>query len=452
MQNVAETYRNSAAAAQSGTGAAAEVADGDAFARELGDRIAKYDTDKISASMDRLASAFPGTDITSQMIGSFESSATFFLEIEGGTSINISPDVMEQLGGDDAMFDKVKSMIGSLFSAGESQSLMPSSPNGGASTRTVAVGMEETRYVEVQRDANGRALSMGSLKLQTMQIIAEQTQRLFQGLNGGGNGGGGFPVNGDTSSLWQFLAGGSAAVSGGRNQGGEGFGKYVSGSFEWEMQGMFTNTSESQKMLENNKQFVGQMDVIIDMWEDSGTKADLFTYMQVMGLSDPLVFDLGGEGINLTAAEDGVCFDIKGDGSKPRTGWISGNNAFLYLDETGNGVADDANELFGDHGGFANGFDKLAQHDGNGDGVIDANDSVYDKLRFWRDANGDGVNQAEESLTLAEAGVAPINLGYDKRYEMDQHGNVLGERSLFTRADGSQGVVVDAWLRQKLSN
>ena len=448
MHNVAETTANTAVAAASTTNGSQEAADGAAFTRELESRLANFDMDKIAESMNKLASAFPNTGISSQTVGSFASSTTFFLEIEGGTTINISPEVMEQLSTNDEMFDKIKNMIGSLFTASESQTLMPTTSSGSVATRTVVVDMNETRFVEVQRDQNGRALSMASLKLQTQQMAAETMQKLFESIGTGAKGN--FSANSGITDLWQLLGangtGGSPSSSSSRNQGFAGF---VSGSVSWEMEGIFMQPSSSRQILESSKKLVGQMDIIIEQWEGSGTKADLFTYMQVMGLSDPLVFDLADEGINLTAAEDGVYFDIKGDGTPARTGWISGNNAFLYRDENGNGVADDANELFGDHGGFANGFDKLAQYDDNGDGVIDENDAIYNDLRLWRDLNGDGVNQAGESMTLAEAGIKSINLNYNKTYEKDRHGNVIGERSSFTRTDGSQGLVADVWLRQQ---
>ncbi len=451
MHTVAESNATAAAAtaATAATGAnATEPADGDAFARELQNRLAASEPSresKVAEGMDKLAAAFPGKSITSRMVGEFSSSATYFLELDSGTSIAVSPELMEQFGENEDLFERLKTMIGSLFSAGEEQPLMPAQGSAAASTRMIAIDIAETRFVEVQRDEQGRALSMASLKLQTQQLVADSMQRLFESLGGApaGNSSSGAGID----NLWDILSG----VAGGGGNGssrGRGFVGFVTGSISWELEGAITRQGEPQRMLESSKQLVGQMDVIIDMWEQSGTSADLFTYMQVMGLSDPLVFDLGDEGINLTSAEDGVCFDIKGDGSKPKTGWISGNNAFLYLDENGNGAADDANELFGDHGGYSNGFDKLAQHDGNGDGVIDAKDDVYGELRLWRDLNGDGVNQAGESLTLAEAGIASISLEYEKKYEKDKHGNVVGERSSFTRTDGSQGLVADAWLRQ----
>ncbi|MCC8116030.1 MAG: hypothetical protein LIP18_02570, partial [Planctomycetes bacterium] len=228
---------------------------------------------------------------------------------------------------------------------------------------------------------------------------------------------------------------------------------FVSSESSWRFQATISATSMKELM---NQRFSSQTSATVDIniameeYQAAGGSAsgmDLWTYMEMMGLCDPLVFDLGDEGINLTSAEDGVYFDIKGDGTPVKTAFIQGNNAFLYLDENGNGVVDDANELFGDHAGHANGFEKLRQYDDNGDGVIDENDEIYSQLRLWRDLNGDGVNQLEESLTLAEAGIKSINLNYDNTCTLDQHGNVIGERSSFTRTDGSKGLVADAWVR-----
>lgn len=209
------------------------------------------------------------------------------------------------------------------------------------------------------------------------------------------------------------------------------------------------NATDVWQTMASSRQMTINLQVSMTLWERSGAASgmDFMSYIQMMGMCDPLVLDLDGKGINLTSAEDGVLFDIKGDGSPVRTAFIKGEDAFLYLDANGNGLADDVSELFGDFGGYANGFDKLSRYDDNGDGVIDENDAVYQNLRVWRDRNSDGVNQKEESMTLAEAGISSISLNYDPTRELDAHGNVLGERSTFTRIDGSQGMIADVWLR-----
>jgi hypothetical protein len=441
MINATETNASAAVAAASANGSQ-ETGDADRFIRELQARLGEgADADKIAQGMNRLVSAFPDMNISSYSFGSFESSTTYFINLNDDTTLNISPSLIAEMADNDEAFEKIKTMVGSLFSAGGNQNLVDV---GGTKTqRNVVVDETTTRYVEVQRDENGRALSVVSLALETQKMIAETLDRLLATHQmGGGN-------SGQFKSLFDFYFQGSATSSQ-----SWGFGGLMTSTNSWQLEGMITGVgvvnaenAASQSLFASQRTST-QLQVIVEQWQvEAEGKMDLFTYMQVMGLCDPLVFDLGDEGINLTSAEEGVYFDIKGDGTPVKTGWISGNNAFLYLDQNGNGVVDDANELFGDHSGFANGFAKLAQYDDNGDGVIDENDAIYNELRLWRDLNGDGVNQADESMTLADAGIQSINLRYNDSKELDRHGNVIGEKSSFTRTDGTQGLVADAWFR-----
>lgn len=161
---------------------------------------------------------------------------------------------------------------------------------------------------------------------------------------------------------------------------------------------------------------------------------------------DPLILDIAGDGINLRGAGEGVLFDITGDGTAEQTGFIQGDDALLYLDADGNGLADNGNELFGDQQGDANGFAKLARQDDNADGVIDAQDAVYNQLRVWQDRNGDGACQQEETATLEELGVQSIGVNYGEGSGDDGKGNRLAQAGSFTRADGTQGLAADALL------
>ncbi len=165
------------------------------------------------------------------------------------------------------------------------------------------------------------------------------------------------------------------------------------------------------------------------------------------GLCDPLIFDLDGDGIDLTTTADGVEFDIDGDGQKEQTAFIQGDDALLYLDQNNNGIADSGLELFGDQEGDANGYAELAKYDENNDGKIDNLDTIYSKLRLWQDKNSDGLNQEDESLSLLEAGIASIQLKYDNLYQEDGKGNVIGQTGEFTRTDGSTGYAADMLLR-----
>lgn len=63
---------------------------------------------------------------------------------------------------------------------------------------------------------------------------------------------------------------------------------------------------------------------------------------------DPLVIDLGKSGFELTGIEDGVHFDMDLNGFAEKTGWITGDDAFLALDLNGDGKINNSGELFGD--------------------------------------------------------------------------------------------------------
>lgn len=164
--------------------------------------------------------------------------------------------------------------------------------------------------------------------------------------------------------------------------------------------------------------------------------------------SDPLVLDLKGDGIDLTGLKNGADFDINADGKTDRTAFVQGDDAFLALDRNGNGRIDDGGELFGDQHGAANGFEELKRYDDNGDGKINTQDSIYDQLRALHDKNGDGRVDATETSRLREVGVFELDLGYtDDVTEEDEHGNLLAQRSAYTRQDGKKGGLADAWLR-----
>lgn len=124
---------------------------------------------------------------------------------------------------------------------------------------------------------------------------------------------------------------------------------------------------------------------------------------------DPLVLDLTGSGINLTDRSSvGPLFDMNGNGFAVPTGWTEPNVGFLVDDKNGNGQIDNIGEMFGGEG--KSGFAALAVDDANGDGVIDANDPVFAQLQVWVDANANGKVDPGELESLAQAGVAAINL------------------------------------------
>ena len=122
-------------------------------------------------------------------------------------------------------------------------------------------------------------------------------------------------------------------------------------------------------------------------------------------LTDPLVLDLDGDGIGiLPISESDVFFDMSADGTLNHVSWIDETDAFLARDLNGNGLIDDARELFGSKtdGTSQSGFEALLKLDANADGRIDATDPLFASLMVWRDANVDGMTQDGELKPLAD--------------------------------------------------
>ncbi len=167
------------------------------------------------------------------------------------------------------------------------------------------------------------------------------------------------------------------------------------------------------------------------------------TYRIVWLSADPLTLDLDGDGIETTAVNgsSGPLFDHNNDGISTATGWLTPDDGFLVRDINGNGVIDSGAELFGDStllsdgSAAANGFAALADLDANSDGVVDASDAAFSRLRVWRDLNQDGVSQADELFTLDQQGIQSLNTAVTSDADIKLAGGVQAETGSYTRLD-----------------
>ncbi len=121
------------------------------------------------------------------------------------------------------------------------------------------------------------------------------------------------------------------------------------------------------------------------------------------GLMDPLM-------INVSSAVTSVSdqrfrFDLNADGTEEWVNMPGKGTGFLALDLNGDGKVNDGSELFGARSG--DGFEDLRKYDIDGNGWIDENDGIFEKLRVWY-KNGDGK---EELVDLKTADVGAIYLG-----------------------------------------
>lgn len=191
-------------------------------------------------------------------------------------------------------------------------------------------------------------------------------------------------------------------------------------------------------------------DAVPSGWFETSIETAYFMYEARTGLKyqsgeDPLVLDLDGDGIELTAVSNvSTRFDIDGDGFAEGTGWVQRDDGILVLDKNGNGTIDDINELFGI--GFTSGFSELEALDSNQDNWFDALDADFGKVQIWQDLNQDGVSDVRELKTLADFDIQKISLTSDDSNEENAN-NFVTATSTFIRADGSQGAIADVSFR-----
>lgn len=147
--------------------------------------------------------------------------------------------------------------------------------------------------------------------------------------------------------------------------------------------------------------------------------ADVTVYqVEAQKFVSPLVLDLRGNG--QIEASDGnwlphpghldrsrlVPFDFFGNGFDELMEWIGPDDGFLIVPRLDGRV--DGNCLFGTTGGWASGFEKLAQRDTNHDGQL-----TGDELRglyVWQDRNSNGRIDPGELRTVQEMHITQISL------------------------------------------
>ena len=144
-------------------------------------------------------------------------------------------------------------------------------------------------------------------------------------------------------------------------------------------------------------------------------------------MTDPLVISLDANPV--TISDQKWEFDIDADGETDSISLLGKGAGFLAYDKNGDGIINDGSELFGSKTG--NGFAELAAYDEDGNGWIDENDSIYEKLSVW--TKDDTGNDA--MLSLKQANVGAIYLG-NRKTDYSMNSEQTNEKNAMLRRTG----------------
>jgi hypothetical protein len=156
----------------------------------------------------------------------------------------------------------------------------------------------------------------------------------------------------------------------------------------------------------------------------------------------PVVLDLNRDG-ELKYAN--VLMDVNSDGVMDNTLWAGLQDGVLVWDKYRDGqVHNHSQYAFTEYGGSTDLEGLAAGFDTNRDGVFSMADEKFGEFMVWQDSNQNGVSDAGEVRSLADWGIAAINLVSDGVQRNPVDGVTEAGRSTATTTDGQAILVADA--------
>lgn len=160
--------------------------------------------------------------------------------------------------------------------------------------------------------------------------------------------------------------------------------------------------------------------------------------VRTVSLTDPLVINLDCDTVQVT--DQKFSFDLDADGELDNISVLSQMCGYLALDKNGDGRINDGSELFGTRNG--DGFGELAIYDTDGNGWIDSNDEIFDKLRIWsKDSQGRDI-----LVGLGVRGIGAIYLGnmatqFSVKDKNNETQAVVRQSGVYLKEDGGVGTI-----------
>ena len=147
---------------------------------------------------------------------------------------------------------------------------------------------------------------------------------------------------------------------------------------------------------------------------------------------DPLVLNLAGGSVQTqNLASSSAYFDVQNIGIRDHTGWGTPGEGYLVYDpQSSNSVTNERSLVAG--------FSALKVLDGNNDGVLNPLDAAWASMKVWIDANGSGTFAAGSLMTMAQIGIASINVNSSHVGQL-QNNNTILDDSRFTWNNGVTG-------------
>ncbi len=156
-------------------------------------------------------------------------------------------------------------------------------------------------------------------------------------------------------------------------------------------------------------------------------------------LCDPLIINVGADTTDISDRK--FFFDLDNDGKEEGISGLNSGSGFLALDKNNDGKINNGSELFGTDSG--DGFKDLTSYDSDGNGWIDENDTVYNRLKVWYNEG----NGKEKLISLKDTGVGAIYLGNvetpfsDKNTNTGKLNGIIRRTGIFLRENGTTGTI-----------